>query len=112
MKDFVLFVRHFFKILSLVGHVLLALLALIAVGAGIIALAEGINYWDALYFAAVTGLTIGYGDITPVTAIGRIVAVLIGLLGVVFFGIIVAVATRALVHCVEEKHGLDKKDRG
>jgi len=44
--------------------------------------------------------------------VGRIVAVLIGLLGVVFFGIIVAVATRALVHCVEEKRDLDKKGRG
>jgi len=111
MKEFLLFVRHFFQILALVGHVLLALLALMAIGAGVISLAEGINYWDALYFAAITGLTIGYGDITPVTAVGRIVAVLIGLLGVVFFGIIVGVATRALVHCVEEKRGLDKTGR-
>jgi voltage-gated potassium channel len=111
MKDFVLFVRHFFKILALVGHVLLALLAIIAIAAGVIALAEGMSYWDALYFAAITGLTIGYGDIKPVTAVGRIVAILVGLMGVVFFGIVVGVATRALAHCVEIKHGPLNKDR-
>jgi voltage-gated potassium channel len=112
MRDFVLFVRHFFKILAIVGHVLLALLALMAIAAGVISWAEGMNYWDALYFAAITGLTIGYGDIKPVTAVGRIVAILIGLMGVVFFGIIVAVATRALVHSVEEKHGIKTKRDG
>jgi voltage-gated potassium channel len=110
MKDFVLFVRHFSKILALVGHTLLALLALMAIGAGVIAIAEGMNYWEALYFAFITGLTIGYGDITPVTVVGRSVSVLIGLLGIVFFGIVVAVATRALAHCVEEKHNSQKKD--
>lgn len=110
MKDFVLFVRHFYKILRLVSHALIALLALMAIGAGVIAIAEGMNYWKALYLTFITGLTIGYGDITPVTAVGRIVAVLIGLLGVVFFGIIVGVATRALVHCVEEKRGIRHND--
>lgn len=106
MRDFILFTRHFCQLLAIVGNVLLALLGLMAMLAGVIALAEGMNYWDALYFAFVTGLTIGYGDITPVTFVGRTVSIFIGLLGVVFFGIVVGVATRALVHCIEEKRGI------
>ncbi len=112
MKDFVLFVRHFYKILRLVSHALMALLALMAIGAGIIAIAEGMNYWKALYLTFITGLTIGYGDIAPVTVAGRIVCVLIGLLGIVFFGIVVAVATRALAHAVEEKRDVHPDDGG
>jgi voltage-gated potassium channel len=110
MKDFVLFIRHYFKILRLVGHTLLALLAIMAAGAGVIALAEGMNYWDALYLTFVTGLTIGYGDIVPKTVLGRSVCILIGLLGIVFFGILVAVANRALAHSVEEKLSIVRKD--
>jgi voltage-gated potassium channel len=51
---------------------------------------------DSLYFAFVTAFTIGYGDIAPVTAGGRIVSLLVGLLGLVFTGLVVAIATRSL----------------
>ena len=39
---------------------------------------------DFVYFSYVTMLTIGYGDLTPVTDIGRMLAVMDGLLGQVF----------------------------
>jgi uncharacterized membrane protein len=51
---------------------------------------------DALYFAFITGLTIGYGDIVVKTPVGRILAVLIGFIGVIFTGLIIAVAVHAL----------------
>lgn len=35
-----------------------------------------INFWDAFYFVIVTISTVGYGDITPETALGRLVAIL------------------------------------
>jgi voltage-gated potassium channel len=47
---------------------------------------------ETFYFCAVTALTIGYGDIVPITAFGRICAVLLGLLGVLMTGVVTASA--------------------
>jgi len=38
--------------------------------------------WDAMYFTIITITTVGYGDISPVTTIGRLVSVLTVLAGV------------------------------
>ncbi|KAG0559141.1 hypothetical protein KC19_10G082400 [Ceratodon purpureus] len=38
--------------------------------------AEGcINFWDAIFFVIVTISTVGYGDITPKTSLGQVVAI-------------------------------------
>src|ERR1700754_2743239 len=42
---------------------------------------------ETLYFCAVTALTIGYGDVVPTTTLGRIIAILLGLLGVLMTGV-------------------------
>ncbi|MBP0594964.1 two pore domain potassium channel family protein [Paraburkholderia sp. LEh10] len=47
---------------------------------------------ETLYFCAVTALTIGYGDVVPTSALGRIAAVMLGLLGVLMTGVITASA--------------------
>jgi voltage-gated potassium channel len=49
-----------------------------------------------VYFAFITALSIGYGDIHPETSLGKIVSVGIGLIGMLFVGCTVAVANRAL----------------
>ena len=54
----------------------------------------------------ITGLTVGYGDVVPTTILSRVVSVLVGLIGLIFFGILVAVATRALGKTVGEKRDL------
>jgi hypothetical protein len=51
---------------------------------------------EAAYFTFVTGLTIGYGDITPKHLFTRIAAIIIGFIGIMLTGIIAAVAVRAL----------------
>ena len=45
---------------------------------------------ETFYFCAVTALTIGYGDVVPTTTLGRIFAILLGLLGVLMTGVITA----------------------
>ena len=40
------------------------------------------NFFDALYWATVTLTTVGYGDLCPVTDIGRCVSMLSSLFGV------------------------------
>jgi voltage-gated potassium channel len=51
---------------------------------------------ETVYFCAITALTIGYGDVVPTTTFGRIDAVLLGLIGVIFTGLIVAAAVRGV----------------
>ena len=48
--------------------------------------AEGHSYWDSLYFMFVTGATIGYGDISPVTKVGRIASFIAWLYGLLIIG--------------------------
>ena len=103
MKDFLAYIRHFFYILKLVYHVLAGLVVLLLIGAGVVAAAEDMDYWQALYLTMITGLTVGYGDIAPATATGRVISVVIGLVGVIFFGIVVAVANAAMRHVVDDK---------
>jgi voltage-gated potassium channel len=105
------FIRHFGRLLHLVSPMLAGLLTLMLIGAGIIAQAEGLTYWEALYLTFVTALTIGYGDIVPHTVVGRITCLIMGMFGLMLFGIIVAVTNRALTFALQEKHGDHLKDR-
>ena len=95
---FTSFTNHFFRAVWHVRTIILALIALVVAGAAVLAYLEKIAFSEALYFAFVTGLTIGYGDIVMQTPVGRLVAILIGLVGILFTGLMVAVA----VHAVRE----------
>jgi len=57
---------------------------------------EGWRIDEALYFAFVTGLTIGYGDLTPRHVVSRFLAVMIGFAGIVLTGLVAAVSVEAL----------------
>jgi len=95
---FTSFTSHFFRAVWHVRAIILALIALVVSGAAMLAYLEKIAFAEALYFAFVTGMTIGYGDIVMHTPVGRLVALLIGFIGILFTGLIVAV----LVHAVRE----------
>ncbi len=107
MRDFLDFMPHIFKGVYLVRHILFLLLFILLLCSLLLITAEGLPVGDALYLTAITGLSIGYGDITPTTTLGRIVCVVIGFVGVTYVGIVVALVTRALTQAVEEKrrHG-------
>ena len=104
---FTSFTSHFFRAVWHVKSVILALIALIMAGAVAITLIEKMPFADTLYFAFVTGLTIGYGDIVMKTPVGRLVALLIGLVGILFTGLMVAV----LVYAVRESMA-ESRNRG
>jgi voltage-gated potassium channel len=57
-----------------------------------------VNLGDALYWAVVTMATVGYGDLYPVTALGRLLAILLMVGGVA----IVGVTTATIVSYVQE----------
>jgi hypothetical protein len=94
--EFIVFVQCLFRYVRYVRAILVGLLLLILLGGLALSHLENLPPGDAIYFAFVTGMTIGYGDISPKTAEGRLVSVAVGLVGVVFTGLYVAIATRAL----------------
>ena len=103
------FNHHFVRITWHLRAIFLMLLALIMAGAVVIAATEKVSFGKAVYFAFITGLTVGYGDIVPITAIGQIMAVLLGLIGILFTGVVVAVAVQSVRYAWEETQGQSKK---
>jgi hypothetical protein len=82
--------------LKVVWPVLSGLLAII-VGLGlVIGVFEHWSVQDSIYFAFVSGLTIGYGDFAPKTLLTRILAILIGICGILLTALVAAVAVKAL----------------
>ena len=94
-----MFIRFNFEFWRTIWHIRsvnLALFAMIVINGWAISYLEKLPFGDALYFTFITGLTIGYGDIVVKTPVGRILAVLIGFIGVLFSGLVIAVAVRTL----------------
>lgn len=89
-------IQHFLEMCWHFHAIFLALLALIILGAGVIAMYENIPLGEAIYFSFITGMTIGYGDIVPHTTVGRVVSVALGFVGILFTGLVVAVMVRAV----------------
>ena len=61
---------------------------------------------ETLYFCAITALTIGYGDVVPTSTFDRIDAILLGLVGMVFTRLIVALALRGVQEAARRAAGV------
>lgn len=59
------------------------------------------TFWDGLWYAFAVVTTIGFGDFAAVTAVGRVVTVLLGIYGI----IVVAVITSIIVNFYNETAG-------
>jgi len=90
------FVVDLFIGLQVVWPILSALIVLIVALGIAVGLLEGWSMQESLYFAFVSGLTIGYGDFAPKTLPARVLAILIGVCGVLITGLVAAVAVKAL----------------
>jgi voltage-gated potassium channel len=56
---------------------------------------EGWSIGDSLYYGFITATTVGYGDMTPSTGRGKIYAIMLAMIGLIFTGIIVALSVEA-----------------
>ena len=70
---------------------------------------ESLSLFDSIYWAVVTMTTVGYGDFSPVTPIGRLVFIILGTSGVVLWGFLASVVVSLVVESnLSGVFGLDK----
>jgi voltage-gated potassium channel len=66
------------------------------------------NFFDAIYWALISMTTTGYGDITPTTVAGRVVAIVVVLSGVLLFSMVTATVASVFVEKkIREGKGLE-----
>jgi hypothetical protein len=74
-----------------------ALAVVICVGTAGFSAVEGFSLADSFYFSVVTITTVGFGDLHPVTPVGKVLAVMLILMGVgTFMGMIASAADMVL----------------
>ena len=75
------------------------------------------NIWDAMYFSIVTIATVGYGDITPISPLGKIITILVIVAGLTLIPwqlgkllqVMISSNVKTKVKC--QKCGLDEHDK-
>jgi voltage-gated potassium channel len=90
--------RKFFTLEGLRYVAVLAVVTLFGGGAAFAA-AEGrdISTWDGIWWAITTMTTVGYGDLAPRTDLGRVIAILVMLVGIGFVALLTAALAERFV---------------
>lgn len=103
MRKILLYVAN--RIWLILGIYAASLLA----GAAVFSVAEAKSYADGLWWATVTALTIGYGDLTPVTTVGRAAGVVFGHFWI--FMVIPMIVANIILHLVEDKNAFTDEEQ-
>lgn len=98
------FIELTFWSLCLIAPLLGFLCFVIIVLGQIVCSIEKWRKFDGLYLSFITATTVGYGDIRSLKKVSKSLSVVIALVGMIFTGVIIAVAlnTASIAH---EKHG-------
>lgn len=96
MKKILIYVAN--RIWLILVIYLVSLLA----GAATFSYLEGKSFSDGIWWATVTALTIGYGDLTPATPAGRLAGVLFGHFWI--FVVIPMIIANIIMHVIEDKN--------
>jgi voltage-gated potassium channel len=70
------------------------------------------NFGDALWWACVTVTSVGYGDVTPVTLVGRLIAVGVMIAGLALLGTVTATLASFFLDRVEDRVEDTTKEEG
>ncbi len=71
---------------------------ILLISAGVYSLSENISFAKSLWWAVATTTTVGYGDISPTTTLGKLVAVVLMLVGISFVGMLTSTITSFFAH--------------
>lgn len=74
-------------------YVLYASIVLVLVSSFIMMFAENMEFKDALWWSIVTCTTVGYGDISPSSSVGRVIAVTLMVFGIGLVGMLTGAIT-------------------
>lgn len=93
------FTITFIKILLwgiyLMAPVMIVMFVIIIVLGLIVGRIEAWTKFDSLYWAFITALTIGYGDIKPTKKRSRVISIVLGTFGIMLTGILVGITVEA-----------------
>ena len=78
--------------------------SIIFVGSIIMSTVENISLGDAIWWSIVTVTTVGYGDISPVTPMGRIVASILMLMGIGFISSLTSTLSTYFIKRDQKRH--------
>jgi len=104
--------RRFYQGLSSALHVVWPILSVVL--CIIIVLGMAVSHFeswplmDGVYFAFITGLTVGYGDLVPKHTISRLLAIGIGFAGILLTALFAAISVRALESAVGKSPDRDQ----
>ena len=102
MEFTITFTELFLKTLYFGAPILLSLITVIILLALIVSRKERWTAFDSIYWAFITGFTVGYGDIRPLTRLSKVLAILIAWTGIMFTGVIVAATVTATSSAVKD----------
>ncbi|MCD4740993.1 MAG: potassium channel family protein [Desulfobacteraceae bacterium] len=85
------FIRLFLLAADMIMPLLISLSLSVVILGQVVGYIEGWNKFDSLYWSFITALTVGYGDIRPLKRRSKALSVMVGLTGIMFTGLIVAI---------------------
>ncbi len=68
------------------------------------------NFFDAFYWAACTLTTVGYGDLYPISDIGRIISVISSLVGIAIIALPSGIITAGYLDELRNRHKMKKQE--
>jgi voltage-gated potassium channel len=102
------FIRVFSIALLYAAPLTISLILIIVILGHIVGKLEGWSKSDSLYYSFITATTVGYGDFRPSKKMAKLLAVIIAFTGLVFTGIIVAIAIHSATHAFKTTHDATK----
>ncbi len=101
--DFTFTFIHVFLIgVYLISPILMTMGLIIIVTGLVVGRIESWSKFDAIYWSFITALTVGYGDIRPVTRISKALSAIVGMVGIMFTGVLVSITLYAAMSAFEK----------
>ncbi|MCL0319470.1 ion transporter [Apilactobacillus xinyiensis] len=86
-------VKKFLNTNGLIWTLLASIILIIVVASMFYSLAENVNFGEAIWWSITTTTTVGYGDISPQTPLGKFAAIILMFTGIGIIGILTSAIT-------------------